>query len=124
MIGVGNSAMDVARTALRHGARRVRLYARTREVHASTEELDYARLEGAEIVYGHRIVELTDAGPLFEVTEYDEAGAVLGRARSPCSRRPTRRSSPSARARRTSSCSRRRASNALRTGFWWSMSAA
>ena len=78
VIGVGNSAMDVARTALRHGARHVRLYARTREVHASTEELDYAQLEGAEIVYGHRIVELTDAGPLFEVTEYDEAGAVLG----------------------------------------------
>ena len=63
VIGVGNSAMDAARTALRHGARHVRLYARTREVHASTEELDYAQLEGAEIVYGHRIVELTGRGP-------------------------------------------------------------
>lgn len=78
VIGVGNSAMDVARTALRHGARRVRMFARTRKVHASSEELDYAQLEGAEIVYGHRIVELTEKGPVFQVTRYDEQGEPVG----------------------------------------------
>lgn len=41
----------------------VRLYVRTCEVHASTEELDCARLEGAEIVYGHRVVDLMGVGP-------------------------------------------------------------
>ncbi len=83
VIGVGNSAMDVARTALRHGARRVRMYARTRKVHASSEELDYAQLEGAEIVYGHRIVELTEKGPVFEVTRYDEQGDPVGEEPEP-----------------------------------------
>lgn len=83
VIGVGNSAMDVARTALRHGARRVRMFARTRKVHASSEELDYAQLEGAEIVYGHRIVELTEKGPVFEVTRYDEQGDPVGEEPEP-----------------------------------------
>lgn len=78
VIGVGNSAMDVARTALRHGARRVRMFARTRKVHASSEELDYAQLEGAEIVYGHHIVELTEKGPVFQVTRYEEQGEPVG----------------------------------------------
>ncbi|VWM15414.1 Glutamate synthase [NADPH] small chain [Collinsella intestinalis] len=61
---VGNSAMDVARTALRHGARRVRPYVRTCEVHASTEELYCAQLKGAEIVCGHRVVDLTGTAPV------------------------------------------------------------
>lgn len=46
VIGVGNSAMDCARTAIRNGARHVTCYARGDEISASTYEANYAKLEG------------------------------------------------------------------------------
>ena len=48
VIGVGNSAMDCARTAIRNGARHVTCYARRDEscISASEYEVSYAKLEG------------------------------------------------------------------------------
>ena len=78
VIGVGNSAMDVARTALRHGARHVTMYARSKHVSASSDELAYAQLEGAEIVYGKAITLITEEGPVFKTAVFDEDGKVTG----------------------------------------------
>ena len=40
IIGMGNVAMDVARTALRHGAQNVTLYARSKRIAASENEME------------------------------------------------------------------------------------
>ena len=78
VIGVGNTAMDVARTAFRHGARRVTLYARSKHVSASSDEVEYARLDGANIVYGKAITEINNEGPLFRTAVFDEDDQVIG----------------------------------------------
>lgn len=78
VIGVGNSGMDVARTALRHGARHVRMFARTKHVTASSDELAYAQLEGAELVFGKAVVKITEEGPLFRTAIFDENDKVVG----------------------------------------------
>ena len=48
VIGAGNSAMDVARTALRKGVRWLQCFSRTSTVAASQHEYNYALLEGVE----------------------------------------------------------------------------
>lgn len=78
VIGVGNSAMDVARTALRRGARHVTMYARSKHVSASSDELAYAQLEGAEVIYGKAITMLTEDGPVFKTAVFDENDNVVG----------------------------------------------
>ena len=55
VIGMGNVAMDVARTALRHGAKEVTLYARGKRISASSQEVSYTKLEGADFVFGKAI---------------------------------------------------------------------
>lgn len=74
IIGAGNSAIDVARTAVRKGARYVTLYARSNSTAASVRELDYAMADGVEIMHGMQIQEITDDGPVFRKAEYDENG--------------------------------------------------
>ena len=49
VIGAGNAAMDVARTAIRKGVRRLTCFSITKEVAASQYEFSYATLEGVEI---------------------------------------------------------------------------
>ncbi len=78
IIGMGNSAMDVARTAIRHGARKVTLYARGMASNASEHETAYARLDGAEFQFSMQIVEITDDGPVFVKVLYDEEGKQTG----------------------------------------------
>ena len=78
VIGVGNTAMDVARTAFQHGARRVTLYARSKHVSASSDEVEYAQLDGAQIVYGKAIAQINDEGPLFRTAVFDENDQVVG----------------------------------------------
>ena len=52
VVGGGNVAMDVARTALRMGAKVIMLYRRTREeMPASPEEVEYALEEGVDIQF-------------------------------------------------------------------------
>ena len=78
IIGVGNVAMDVARTALRHGAHRVTLYSNTNNVTASSEEVEYAELEGCEIVRGKDVIAIEKEGPVFRTAIFDEDGNVVG----------------------------------------------
>lgn len=78
VIGVGNVAMDVARTALRHGARKVTLYARADEISASSEEVEYAELEGAEIVRRMQIVSIDERGCVFRRSVLAEDGSIAG----------------------------------------------
>lgn len=78
IIGMGNSAMDVARTVIRHGARKVILYARGLSSNASEHETAYAKLDGAAFQFGKQIVEITDEGPVFENVRYDTEGNQIG----------------------------------------------
>ena len=78
IIGMGNSAMDVARTAIRHGARKVTLYARGTVSNASEHETAYAKLDGADFQFGKQIVEITDDGPVFVSVIHDETGKANG----------------------------------------------
>lgn len=78
IIGMGNAAMDVARVALRHGSRQVQLFARSRRVTASSHEVEYAKLEGAEMFFGKEICEINEKGPLFKTAILDENNKVVG----------------------------------------------
>ena len=69
IIGAGNAAMDVARTAIRHGAKDVTVYVRGEEVSASKTEFDYAQLDGVHFEYRKSIVRITDEGPVFRDME-------------------------------------------------------
>ena len=75
---MGNAAMDVARTALRNGSRHVTLYARSKNVTASSSEVAYAELDGAEFVYGMQIQKITEKGPVFKRSIFDEDNHVIG----------------------------------------------
>lgn len=78
IIGMGNAAMDVARTALRNGARKVTLYARGSKIAASSHEVSYAKLDGAEFEFGYEIQEINEEGPVFKKRILDENGEVIG----------------------------------------------
>lgn len=78
VIGMGNVAMDVARTAFRYGAQRVTLFSRDNASTASSHEMSFARLDGAEMVYGKQIVRISPEGPVFKTSIIDEAGQVTG----------------------------------------------
>lgn len=78
VIGVGNSAMDVARTVIRKGSHNVTLYARGSHSDASLHETQYAMLDGAKFEFNKSIVEINDEGPVFRDTLYDEEGNVTG----------------------------------------------
>ena len=64
VIGVGNSAMDCARTAIRNGARHVTCYARRDEecISASEHEVRYAKLEGVGFRFCKAPVEIRENG--------------------------------------------------------------
>ncbi len=76
VIGAGNAAMDVARTALRKGVRQLQCFSRDSSVAASKSEYDYAVLEGVEFVYCKMPVEIRDEGVVFADTEEIEGGSV------------------------------------------------
>jgi glutamate synthase (NADPH/NADH) small chain len=78
VIGVGNVAMDVARTALRNGARHVTLYSNWGGVSASSDELELAELDGAQIEYGMSIDSINDEGPVFRKSVLDDEGRFVG----------------------------------------------
>ena len=76
VIGAGNSAMDVARTAVRMGSQHVTIYCRGQKARASQREIDYTPADGVEIEYGLGVAELTPDGPLFRERTFDEEGHV------------------------------------------------
>lgn len=78
VIGMGNVAMDVARTALRNGARTVTLYARGKRISASSHEVSYTKLEGADFVFGKAIDSINETGPVFRISKFDENDKVIG----------------------------------------------
>ena len=71
IIGAGNSAMDVARTALRHGAKKVTVFSRSDHLAASQREVDYAKIDGVEFVVHVEPVEIVDDGVIFVELECD-----------------------------------------------------
>ena len=83
IIGMGNAAIDVARTALRNGSRHVTLYARSKNVTASSSEVSYAELDGAEFVFGMQIEKITDEGPVFKKAIFDEKDQIVGYEEEP-----------------------------------------
>ena len=76
VIGAGNAAMDVARTALRHEVEYLTCFSITRKVAASQYEFDYARLEGVDFEYNKRPVEIVDEGVIFRDVIENEDGSL------------------------------------------------
>ncbi len=80
IIGAGNVAMDVARTALRHGCEEVTILCNLGEepVTAREIEVEYAKIDGARLLYYKTAVELTDKGIILADSQEftDKTGAV------------------------------------------------
>ena len=76
VIGAGNAAMDVARTAIRHGTRHVTCVSVTKKVAASDYETSYARLEGVEFLFNKKPVEITDRGVVLRDLNEGEDGTL------------------------------------------------
>ena len=76
VIGVGNTAMDCARVALRNGARHVTCYSRSDAGHvaASQYEYSYAKLEGVGFRFRRQPVEIREEGLICVDTEVDAEG--------------------------------------------------
>lgn len=78
IIGAGNAAMDVARTAIRKGAKEVYVMYRKGEVDAPAEklEVEYAKLDGVKFLYYKNPLEFLDEGIKYGVTKeiFDEEG--------------------------------------------------
>ncbi len=75
VIGAGNAAMDVARTAIRHGAEQLTCFSITKKVAASNYEFSYAQLEGVHFEYSKRPVEIVDEGVIFRDVNENEDGS-------------------------------------------------
>jgi len=72
VIGAGNAAMDVSRTALRNGTEYLTCFSLTKKVAASQYEYSYAKLEGVQFEYNKRPVEIVDEGVIFrDVVEHE-----------------------------------------------------
>ena len=67
IIGAGNVAMDVARTAFRQGCKEVTVFCRSDEysVTARDHEVQYAKIDGAMFEYNKTPVKITDEGVIF-----------------------------------------------------------
>ena len=77
VIGVGNAAMDVARTAMRSGSHDVTCFSLSEQVAASHYEFSYAQLEGVKFEYFRKPVEIVDEGIIFRTMEYDADGKLV-----------------------------------------------
>lgn len=78
VIGMGNTAIDVARTALHRGVDYVTLYERSAKCPADPKEMELAEPEGADFVYGHQVTRITREGPVFRKCKLDENGDFAG----------------------------------------------
>jgi len=75
VIGAGNAAMDVARTAIRKGTEKLTCFSLTKKVAASQYEFSYAKLEGVEFMYNKKPVEIVDEGVIFRDIIENEDGS-------------------------------------------------
>ena len=74
IVGAGNSAMDVARTAIRKGSRHVTIFSPSAHPRASVREVEYAQIDGVNIVCGKSPIEITEEGPIIADVTKDENG--------------------------------------------------
>jgi len=67
VIGAGNTAMDVTRSAIRHGSHDVTIFCNLDEsgISASEHELKYAKIDGARVEFCKIATEITDDGVIF-----------------------------------------------------------
>ena len=74
VLGAGNVAMDVARTAVRHGAREVIIMYRKgmEDIPASKHEVECAKIDGVKFELYKQPLEITDKGVIYSST--DESG--------------------------------------------------
>ena len=77
VIGAGNAAMDVARTAIRKGSRHVTVYSITEIAAASPKEVEYAKLDGVEFEYLQTAIEIRDEGAIICDVEWTEDGKLV-----------------------------------------------
>lgn len=77
VIGAGNAAMDVARTAIRKGSRYVTVYSITEVPAASPKEVEYAKLDGVEFEYLQTAIEIRDEGAMICDVEWTEDGKLV-----------------------------------------------
>lgn len=76
VIGTGNSAMDCARTAIRHGARYVSCVNLTDTLTASQYESSYAKLEGVDFIYNKCTQEIREDGVILADSQVGEDGKI------------------------------------------------
>ena len=77
VIGAGNAAMDVGRTAIRHGSREVTVFSITEVPAASPREVEYAQIDGVKFEYLKAPVEIKDEGPVMVDISWDEDGNMV-----------------------------------------------
>jgi glutamate synthase (NADPH/NADH) small chain len=76
VIGTGNSAMDCARTAIRHGARFVSCVNLTDTLTASQYESSYARLEGVDFILNKCTMEIREDGVILADSRVSPDGKI------------------------------------------------
>lgn len=76
IIGAGNAAMDVARTAIRKGVRNVTVFNRSDKVAASDLEYEYAKFDGVDFEFCKIPVEIKPDGVIFKDSVVNEDGSI------------------------------------------------
>lgn len=74
VVGAGNVAMDVARTVLRNGVRRVTVMFRAGEEHIEADriEVEYAKIDGVDFEYYKMPLEFTESGVKYVHTQVEK----------------------------------------------------
>ena len=77
VIGAGNAAMDVARTAVRKGSRHVTVYSITEIPAASPKEVEYAKIDGVKFELLQTAIEIRDDGVIVCDVEWADDGEMI-----------------------------------------------
>ena len=77
VIGAGNAAMDVARTAKRKGVKQVTCYARRNVSRSNVDELNAAISDGVKFEYSKMPIEITDKAVIFADTYTNEDNKAI-----------------------------------------------
>ncbi len=77
VIGAGNAAMDVARTAIRKGSQYVTVYSVTEVPAASPKEVEYAMIDGVQFEFLQTAIEIKDDGLMVCDVEWSEDGEMI-----------------------------------------------
>ena len=77
VIGAGNAAMDVARTAIRKGSQYVTVYSVTEVPAASLKEVEYAMIDGVQFEFLQTAIEIKDDGLMVCNVEWGEDGKMM-----------------------------------------------